>query len=317
MVVVSAVGFATLPLFGKLAYASGVEPFALLAWRFVFSALVLWAAAGVVARRRATLVLPPWPLAVRLWLVGGLLLTGEVVLYFLGLQRVSAGLAETLLFLYPAWVVVLMALLFGHRPTPVMVGCVAAAIIGAALTVGGAGTGEPIGVLMLVGASVGYAGYVVAASRWVTRAGTLRGTVVVMSAAAVSFTVLAVATRSVGPHDLGGWVGVLGMTLFGTVLAFGLLSAGLSRIGAAEAGVISTVEPVITVVLGAWLLAEPVAVLQVLGMAVILASVAVLLVVEARAGVGAPDGVPAPAAPRPSGPFADGPEDGSGGVPTR
>jgi drug/metabolite transporter (DMT)-like permease len=297
MVVVSAVGFATLPLFGKLAYASGVEPFALLAWRFTFSALLLGLGAAVVARRRGEPVLPPSSLTLRLLVVGAVVLTPEVVLYFLGLQRVSAGLAETLLFLYPAWVVVLMAVIFGQRPTAVMVGCVVAAIVGAALTIGGAGTGEPVGVLMLVAASVGYAGYVVAASRWVTRAGTVRGTFVVMSAAAACFVVLALATRSAGPQTLGGWVGVLGMTVFGTVLSFGLLAAGLGRIGAAEAGVISTVEPVITVALGAWLLAEQVGALQVVGMVVILASVAVLLVVEARAGVAAPEGVPAPGGP--------------------
>ena len=283
LVVVSSVGFATLPLFGKLGYASGVEPFALLAWRFCLAAVVLAAVAVVRARRRRVAVLPPRPLVLRLVLTGALLLTGEVVLYFLGLQRVSAGLAETLLFLYPAWVVLFAAVVLGLRPTAVMVLCVAGAVVGAALTVGGAGTGEPVGVLMVVAASAGFGAYVLVASRLVPRAGSLRGTALVMTGAAVSFVLLVVVTRSRGPADLGGWVAVLGMAVLGTVVSFGLLSAGLARLGAGQAAVISTVEPVVTVVLGAVLLGEAVGVLQVVGMVVILGSVAVLLVSEARA----------------------------------
>ncbi len=67
------------------------------------------------------------------------------------------------------------------------------------------------------------------------------------------------------------------MAVIGTIVAFLLLTAGLARLPAADASVISTVEPAVAVVLGAVLLGEPVAALQVLGVVLVLGSVAVLL----------------------------------------
>jgi drug/metabolite transporter (DMT)-like permease len=282
LVVVSATGFATLPVFGKLAYASGTEPFALLAWRFsIAAALMLVATAvGVLAGR---VVWPSAKLTLGLLALGALLLTPEVILYFIGLQTVSAGLAETLLYLYPAWVVLIASIAFRQRPTRVTVVCVLGAVLGAAITVGSVSGGSLLGMALVTGASLLFATYVVVASRVLPRAGSLAGTALVLTGVAVVFVVLAIATDSRGPQGTQAWAGVLGMAVIGTVLAFGLLSAGLRHVSAPVAAVISTIEPVVAVVLGAIVLDERVSGTQVLGMALILVSVGVLLWFEARA----------------------------------
>ena len=289
LIVVSSVGFASLPIFGKLAYASGTQPMALLAWRFGIAASIMLIAAAVRGRATGQPILPPLRMSITLLLVGAFLLTPEVMLYFVGLQSVSAGLAETLLFLYPAWVVLIGATVFRQRPSAVTVGCVIVAVIGAAVTVGAVSGGSLTGELMVIAASALFATYVVVASRLIPKAGTLRGTALVMTGATCTFTVVALVTSAQGPSDRQGWFGVLGMALFGTVLAFGLLSAGLGRLPAGTAAVISTVEPVVAVILGAVVLGEAVGPLQVVGMVLIVGAVAVLLRYESRPASAAGD----------------------------
>ena len=289
LIAISAAAFATLPIFGKLAYASGTEPFALLAWRFAIASVILVVTMVIRARIRHVPLFPPLRLSLTLLALGAFLLTPEVILFFVGLQTVSAGLAETLLYLYPAWVVLIAAVVFRRKPSGITVACVAVAIVGAAITVGAAAAGSVasaswVGVAEVVGCSVLFATYLVVASRVLPRAGALPSTALVMTGAAATFVLLAVITGSRSPSDPQGWLGVLGMALIGTVVAFGLLSIGLARIAPSTAAVISTIEPVVAVVLGAVVLGETVGWAQIAGMALILGSVAVLLWFESRAG---------------------------------
>ena len=99
--------------------------------------------------------------------------------------------------------------------------------------------------------------------------------------------------KLINANGVGNWLDnvllMLGMALFGTVLAFGLLSAGLGRLPAGTAAVISTVEPVVAVILGAVVLGEAVGPLQVVGMVLIVGAVAVLLRYESRPASAAGD----------------------------
>jgi len=140
-----------------------------------------------------------------------------------------------------------------------------------------------VGSIEVLGAAAIFAVYLVVASRLIPRAGSLPGTALVLTGAAVVFVVLAVVTESRGPGDAGGWLGVLGMALLGTVVAFGLLSVGLGRVSPSTAAVISTLEPVVAVVLGVVVLGETVGLQQLAGMVVILLSVGILLWFESRA----------------------------------
>jgi drug/metabolite transporter (DMT)-like permease len=69
---------------------------------------------------------------------------------------------------------------------------------------------------------------------------------------------------------------VLGIAIISTVAAIILFFAGLERVGPTRASVLSTVEPVCTVLLAAALLGESVAPLQLVGGALILTAVVLL-----------------------------------------
>jgi drug/metabolite transporter (DMT)-like permease len=280
----SAVAFAIAPVFGKIAFAHGVDSLALLALRFGSAAVLLWAVVALRSSRRGA-GLPTRATALRILALGSLVLPAEVILYFTSLHHIGAGLAEVLLFLYPVWVVLITAVVLRQPVSLLVAGCSAAAVVGAALTVGGVERVDLVGVLLAVGASLGFATYVVLSGRLVHGVGSLATTVLVVSGAAVTFLVLALATGAHGPTDPVGWAATAGLALVGTVVSFLLLTAGLARMPSTDAAVISTVEPAVAVVLGAVLLGEPVAVVQVLGVLVVLGSVAFLVRQESRADV--------------------------------
>jgi len=103
----------------------------------------------------------------------------------------------------------------------------------------------------------------------------------VVIASAASVFVIATVVR--GPHwpgTVAGWLAVAGIALFSTVLAITLYFAGLERIGPVRASTLSTVEPLCTVLLAAWVLDESIAPVQLAGGALILA--AAVLIARAR-----------------------------------
>jgi len=282
-VAAAAVSFASVPLLAKQAYAHDIDPFALVAWRFVLGALMLWVVVGIrIARGLQTL--PPRRDVFRLLFLGAVVLSGEVLLFFLALERIGVGLDEVLLYLYPVWVVVIAAVVLRVAVSRAVVVCSVIAVVGAALTAGGAvrGGADLLSVVMALVASVGFATYVVLSGRWVSKAGSLITTALTVSGTAIAFALLALVSGARGPHDMTGWISAFAMALIGTGLAFGLLTFGLHRLPSPDVAVIATIEPAVAVVLGVVLLGESVGVVQLVGVVLILGSVAVLMRQEAK-----------------------------------
>lgn len=102
-------------------------------------------------------------------------------------------------------------------------------------------------------------------------------TAYVLPAAGVSFIIIGTATGElVAPTTPLAWTILLCIAVFATAVPVVAFFTGLKYIGASRAGIISTVEPPVTVALGAVLFAEPVTTVTVIGGAMILTGVIVL-----------------------------------------
>lgn len=281
LVVLSAVAFGAMPIMGKIAYRSGADPVALMAVRFTVGALLLAAIRRV--RQRGV----GWPVRqdfAALFLLGALGYFTQSIAYFVALERIPAALVAILLYLYPALVVVIAAVFLHDRPSRAVAVCLAVAIAGSALTVGPVrGSASVSGLLLGVAAALAYAVYIVLSSRVVPRVGALTAIVVVAFGAACAYDLAAVLTRPSWPGDLSGWLAAAGVGLIGTVVAMLCFFAGLARVGPSDASVVSTVEPVVTVVLGVVVLGEALTAIQYVGALFVLAAVAVLA--RLRSGV--------------------------------
>jgi len=121
-----------------------------------------------------------------------------------------------------------------------------------------------------------YSVYILVGSRVLQEEDPLAAATVVMLAAAAVFGVWVALEEPHFPASAVGWSSVLAIALLSTVLAMVGFFAGLKRLGASDSATLSTLEPVVTFVLAAVFLDEPVTVIQVLGGMLVLGAVIAL-----------------------------------------
>jgi len=270
-IVLSATGFGAMAIFAKLAYASGVGVATLLFLRFALGGLAL---AGLMVWRRLA-----WPRGRDLLILvamGAVGYFGQAWCYFTALQHASAGLVALLLYLYPALVAFLAALSGRQRLGRRRLLAVLGSFVGLALTLGHGMAGSAVGIGLGMGAAAIYAVYILVGEGVTARRGAVPSSTVIMLAAALTYGALMAREGVAWPGTPAGWWAVAGIALLSTVVAMIGFFAGMQRLGAADAATLSTLEPVVTLLLAAVFLGEDVGLMQALGGGVILASVVVL-----------------------------------------
>jgi drug/metabolite transporter (DMT)-like permease len=268
---VSAAGFGAMPIFGRQAFAAGVELTPMLSLRFLIAAAMLWA---LIALRRRPLG------SLRGVALGGLLgLCGYSVqagLYFGSIQRIDVSLASLILYSYPALVTVAAFALGRERATRRKLAALALASSGVALVVGGgAGAIDWVGAAMAFGCAIFYTGFILASDRVADNVSPLAFAASVATGAALGFTVVALLSDGIHASEEGVmWVALIASV--STVMPIVLFMAGLARVGASTASIASTVEPVFTVALAWIVLGELLGPVQLAGGALVLSAVVLL-----------------------------------------
>jgi drug/metabolite transporter (DMT)-like permease len=292
LTVVSAFGFGSGALFAKPVYAADVDWHVLMSWRFLIGAALSWAfIAARPASRGALGRMPRRAIVVAIGL--GVLYTGNSATYFAGLETVSASLAALIVYIYPA-IVAVISLQVG-RPLSGRRAWIALAIAlaGVALAVGNIdqASAPPIeGLLLIVASPLIYSVWIVLAARLggEDRQGVGReagggadpmvaGAIMLTATAGTYWLTALTVGREVLPEQIPGeaWFGIAGVGIVSTFIAVQAFYAGAHRIGAARASLVSTVEPIWTIVLAGLLFGESLGPLQVVGGAMILAGVAI------------------------------------------
>lgn len=267
-IVLSAAGFGAMAIFAKLAYQDGVSLATMLFLRFTIAGLLL-AAWGMAHGMR-------WPRGRDLvWLLamGGVGYVGQAYCYFSALQHASAGVVGLLLYLYPALVTILSALVFGRRIGVGRGWAVAVALGGTALTVGGDLSSEPLGIVLGIGAALIYSIYILVGEGVMRRVPPLPAATVVMLAAATVYGGAAFQAGLQPPATSTGWLALLAIAVFSTLLAILGFLKGMEKLGATDASTLSTLEPLITIGLAAIVLGEVISELQLVGGGLILAAI--------------------------------------------
>ena len=267
-VLLSAAGFGAMAIFAKLAYRDGLSLATMLFLRFLLAGIVL---AGWGAWRGIR-----WPRGRDFWLLvgmGGLGYVGQAYCYFAALQYASAGLVGLLLYLYPALVTILSAILLKRRVGRGRAWAVALALCGSALTVSGDLHSGWLGIALGIGAALIYSGYILVGEGVMRRVAPLAAATVVILAAAAVYGVSAAVTGFAWPHSASGWLAVSAIALFSTLIAILGFFKGMEKLGATDASTLSTFEPLVTLALAALVLGESVTSLQLAGGTLILAAV--------------------------------------------
>jgi drug/metabolite transporter (DMT)-like permease len=277
--VIGAALFGTLGIFGEAAASVGLSTATLLSYRFVGATVIFW---GLSVFRGGIPVLRGRTLAAELGL--GVVYGVMSVAYFESLAWLSAGVAALLLFTYPVQVTLVSALGLSEPVTLPKLLALLAAVGGVGLVVGG-GTAVALPGVLLVGlASVCYTVYATGTRVAVADVAPLVHAAYVFVGLSASTLLYGVATNTLRvPTDPTHWALVVGITVLGTILPMILFTEGLARIEASRASIVSTSEPLTTVLLGVLLLGEPLTISIAAGAALILAGVGLTSTAAERA----------------------------------
>lgn len=271
LILISGISFGAAAIFARFAYEAGTDPITLLFLRFGIASICM--ILMMLVRR---LPLPRGQILWGLVLMGALGYVGQSFCYFTALTLVSAGLVALLLYLYPAIVTVLAMLILKDPISKWKTLALLFALIGTVLTIGPVGGGQPLGIVLGLGAAFIYSIYILVGSK-ITKPGTaIQSSTVIITSAAVVFGVLIAIRGASFPTTFFGWSSASALALISTVLAIVTFLAGLERVGPTNAATLSTIEPVVTVVLAALILDESITPLRILGGLMILLAVIIL-----------------------------------------
>lgn len=214
---------------------------------------------------------------------------------FIGLQYISAGLERLILFLYPSFAVLINAALFRQRITQAQVLALVLSYTGIGIAYFGElriDTGNPHffwGSFLVFLCSITYAFYLSGTGRMVPLLGAARFTTYSMLTATLGVLTHFLVRSAVVGHAMGGhaafptgpgtgtlWGYGLALALVATVIPSYMLSAGMKRIGANNAAIVTSVGPVSTILQAHYVLGEPIFIEQAVG--TVLVIVGVLLI---------------------------------------
>ena len=220
----------------------------------------------------------------------GVFFAGDLAALHAAVNLTTAANAILFLNAQPIYVSVGAWLLFGERMDPRFIGAAALAMAGVVVltwTSVDRGAGHALGDALGVVAGVCYAGYILAASRLRTDYSSLAINVATCLVGAPLLLAAALATgQSVAPPTVDDWFLMIGLGVVAHACGQGLIVWGLAHLPAAFASVSLLVAPVSAAVFAWLLLAEPLGLVQVAGMALVLVGVQLAWRLRAVGGEG-------------------------------
>lgn len=276
LIAISAASFGTLAIFGRFLYADGLDTFTMLFLRFGCAALLMLVT--LLVRREA---FPRGKILLQLIGMGALGYVGQSFSYLTAIKYASAGLVALLLYLYPTFVFILSVIVFHEKVTWIKIVAIILALIGTALTVDPAG-GELFGILLAIAAALIYSVYIIVGTNVMKHVSVVQSSAVIFASAGAVYGVLMAVNGVHLPSTNSGWINIVGIVLVATVIPVVTFLAGLDRIGPTNAAMLSTLEPVVTVLLAAWIFGERLQSIALFGGGLIL--IAVIMLTRGEAG---------------------------------
>lgn len=269
-IIISAVIYGCMPLMAKLIYADGVNSVTLVFLRNLLALPVLL----VLALRQSKTLRIPLKALPSMSLLALLGCSVTPVLLFSSYNYMASGTATVLHFVYPAMVVLGGILFLKERVVPGNLFCVALCLVGIGLFYS---PGEPLdwrGSLFALSSGVTFASYVLLLPRFRYRqvGGLVLSFYIALISSCLMLLFCGVSGQLALPRSLTGWGLCLLFAITVTAVAVVLFQLGTFLIGSQRASILSTLEPITSVVIGTLVFREPVSIRNVIGSLLVIAA---------------------------------------------
>lgn len=247
--VIASVSYGLNPLFALPLYDSGIQVDSVLFYRYVFAALFLAVMMKVSKQSFALKRHEILPLVVM-----GLLFSFSSLFLFSSFNYMDAGIASTILFMYPVMVAFIMAAFFREKLSMIKMLSIATAFAGICMLYEGEGgvTLNMTGVFLVLFSSLTYALYIVG----VNRSSLKEMSGLKLTFYAILFGSVVYIVRLRGGLDVqvldtaGQWMNALGLALFPSLLSMVAIAKSIRYIGATPAAILGALEPLTALFVG-------------------------------------------------------------------
>lgn len=279
LAIVQAVFYATMGIFGKLLYATGLTAQEAIILRFLATTVILgtvlliWRKHALVSRQPAVYV-------------QALLFFLSAILYFFAIERMSAGVATVIFYLYPVVVAVLSLFVFHERlsaPTAIALGIAVGGLLLVSGVIESVLVIDMVGIALAVAASLAFAVYTMLIQKMgrtespFTITFTLSWMSLLASCLLFAPSVPTMFHLSVEQIVLGCLT-----ALFNTILGSALYIMAVKKIGATKTSLIGISETPFSLLFAYLILGETLTALQGIGAVLIVVAIVIVTVVPAK-----------------------------------
>lgn len=274
---ISAATYGMNPLFTLPLYEDGMDADSVLFFRYLFAIPILaimlkWRRRSFRIERRQILPL----------VIMGILFAASSLTLYMSYNYMDAGIASTLLFVYPVMVAGIMTLFFKEKLTIQTVLCIVMALAGIGLLYEGGenGTLSLTGTLLVLGSALAYAIYIVGINRvGLENMATIKVTFYVLL---FGWGLFAVRSWLFGdglllPNSWYMWVNIISLALFPTAISLICTTTAIQSIGSTPTAILGVLEPATAIFFGITVFGEVLTPRDCVGLAFIIASVCLVV----------------------------------------
>ena len=275
--ILAAVCYGTNPFGALPLYEEGVNTASVLFYRF--SVAVLMLAVMLIAERKSFSIKKG---ELKTLSMLGVLFAASSITYYQSFHFMDAGIASTILFVYPVMVAVIMAVFFKESVTLSTVSAIILALLGIGLLYRGneEATLSTMGIILVMLSSLTYAIYIVVVNQSTIRMSSLKQTfyvllICMMCLLAYSFTSPDLQIQL--PPSPRAWFYACWLGLVPTILSLVFMTIAVHEVGATPTAIMGALEPLTAVTIGVLLFDESLTIRLMIGIILILLAVMVIV----------------------------------------
>jgi drug/metabolite transporter (DMT)-like permease len=283
LVMMSSLGFSIGPTLAKYAYDAGTNALGVMTVRFTVASVFMLVARQILMRQAP---LPSFGLLLEMFMVGTFGITIVSFTYFLAIEDIDTGLAIVIWYCNPLVVVFISWIIYKKRPSRNIVVSLFFSITGIAITTGQVKSGSSGAITLIFISAFLFAFYLLGLSHTLKKTDLLTGVTFINVGAMLGYwlicAILPFDLTVEFPSNIESWLYVCAFALFGTVVPFMFSFAGMKRVGPSMLSVITTIEPVLAIMMGIIFLSEPITTPRVIGAIFVIGALIALTMLENR-----------------------------------
>ncbi|HAE91300.1 DMT family transporter [Tissierella praeacuta] len=273
-VMISAIIFGSMPLMAKIVFNEGGNPTSLAFYRFLLIIPFLYI---LIKRNKEETLKITKDEFKKIILVGTIGYGATALLLYLSYNYIPSGMATTIHFVYPVFVILGCILFFKEKPNIIKIISVILCVLGVLMFYDGNGNINFMGIFLAFASSITFAFYTIYLDKsGLKEMNTVKLTFYLCSIAAVMMFIFSIITKTFTIHMKPlGWLMSLFLSL-SVGLGVNLFQIGIKIVGPQSTSILSTFEPITSVIIGVLILNESFGIRTFIGIGAIL--IAVILI---------------------------------------